>query len=74
MKTKSSGLLALSLVAAASIAATAVPTVRNQDTGVATISNQARADQPVSAPIVIAQGRCFNGRCYRRLTVADETS
>ena len=64
MNIKSSGLLALSLVVAAAIAATTVPTARNQDTGAAPISNQARADQPASAPIVIAQGRCFNGRCY----------
>lgn len=64
MNIKSSVLLALSLVAAASIAATTVPTVRNQDTGATAISNEARADQPVSAPIVVAQGRCFNGRCY----------
>jgi len=64
MNIKSSGLLALSLVVAASITAATVPAVRNQDTGAATISNHARADQSASAPIVVAQGRCFNGRCY----------
>jgi len=64
MNITSSRLLALSLVVAASITATTVQTVRNQDTGVTTISNQARADQSSSAPIVVAQGRCFNGRCY----------
>jgi hypothetical protein len=64
MNIKSSGLLALSLVVAASVTATTVPTVRNQDTGVTTISNHATADQPAPAPIVVAQGRCFNGRCY----------
>jgi hypothetical protein len=64
MNIKSSGLLVLSLAAAATISATSVSTVRNQETGAATISNQARADQLVSTPIVIAQGRCFNGRCY----------
>ena len=64
MNIKSSGLLALSLVVAASIAATTVQTARNQDTGAAAISNQARADQAASVPIVVAQGRCFNGRCY----------
>jgi hypothetical protein len=63
MNIKSSGLLALSLVVVASIT-TSVPAVRNQDTGVTTISNHATADQPAPTPIVVAQGRCFNGRCY----------
>ena len=64
MKLKSSALLLRSLVVLASITVASVPTVRNQDTAAATISNQARADQPASALIVVAQGRCFNGRCY----------
>jgi hypothetical protein len=53
-----------SLVVVACIAAASVPTVDNHDAGAATISNQARTDQSTSAPIVVAQGRCFNGRCY----------
>jgi hypothetical protein len=64
MVLKSSALLMRSLVVAAFIAATSVPTVRNYDAGAATIPNQARTDQSASAPIVVAQGRCFNGRCY----------
>jgi hypothetical protein len=64
MALKSSALLMRSLVVVASVAAASVPTVRNHDAGAATVSNQTRTDQPVSAPIVVAQGRCYNGRCY----------
>jgi hypothetical protein len=64
MALKSSALLMRSLVVAASVAASSVPTVRNHDAGAATISNPAKMDQPASAPIIVAQGRCYNGRCY----------
>jgi uncharacterized low-complexity protein len=60
MALKSSVLVMRSLVVAAFVAAASVPAVR--DTGAAAISSQARADQ--SAPIVVAQGRCYNGKCY----------
>jgi hypothetical protein len=64
MDLKSSALLMRSLAVVACIAAASVPTVHDHDAGAATISNQARTDQSTSAPIVVAQGRCFNGRCY----------
>jgi hypothetical protein len=64
MALKSSVLVMRSLVAVASIAAASVPTGRDHDAGAATISNQARTDQAASAPIIVAQGRCYNGRCY----------
>ena len=64
MALKSSALFMSSLVVAAFVAASSVPTVRNHDAGAATISDQTRTDQPVSAPIIVAQGRCYNGRCY----------
>jgi uncharacterized low-complexity protein len=53
-----------SLVVVALVAVAAVPTVRNHDADRATISNQTRTDQSASAPIIVAQGRCYNGRCY----------
>jgi hypothetical protein len=53
-----------SLVVAAFVAAASVPSVRDRDAGAATISNQARTDQSAPAPIVVAQGRCFNGKCF----------
>jgi hypothetical protein len=64
MTLKSSVLVMRSLVVAASVAAACVPTVRDHDAGAASISSQTRADQSVSAPIVVAQGRCYNGKCY----------
>jgi hypothetical protein len=64
MYAKSSVLLVYSLFLVAAMTTATVPTVRNQDTGTATISSQTKADQPASAPIVVAQGRCFNGKCY----------
>jgi hypothetical protein len=64
MALKSSALLVRPLFVAAFIAAASVPAVGNHDAGVATISNQAKTDQAASAPIVVAQGRCYNGRCY----------
>jgi uncharacterized low-complexity protein len=62
MTLKSSVLAMRSLVVAAIVAAAAVPAVRDHDAGAAATSSQARADR--SAPIVVAQGRCYNGRCY----------
>jgi uncharacterized low-complexity protein len=64
MALKSSILLMRSLVVAASMAVASVPAVRQHDAGAATISKQTRTDQAASAPIVVAQGRCYNGRCY----------
>jgi hypothetical protein len=64
MTLKSSALVMRSLVVAAFVAAASVPAVRDHDGGAATISNQTRTDQAASAPIVVAQGRCYNGRCY----------
>jgi hypothetical protein len=64
MNLKSSTLLVRSLVMVASLAAASVPTVRSHDAGASTTPNQVKADQAASAPVVVAQGRCFNGRCY----------
>jgi hypothetical protein len=64
MDMKSSALLMRSLVVVALVAVAAVPTVRNHDADRATIFNQTRTDQSASAPTVVAQGRCYNGRCY----------
>jgi uncharacterized low-complexity protein len=63
MTLKSSVLVMRSLVVAALVAAASVPAVRDRDAGAATISNQTRTDQPASAPIIVAQGRCYNGKC-----------
>jgi hypothetical protein len=64
MTLKSSVLVMRSLVVAAFVTAASVPAVRDHDAGASRISSQTRADQSVSAPIVVAQGRCYNGKCY----------
>jgi hypothetical protein len=51
------------LVVAATVALTLGPGTGNQTADTAA-SNQAGASQPASAPMVVAQGRCFNGKCY----------
>jgi hypothetical protein len=51
------------LVVIAIIAATLAPTVRGHN-ATATIPDQISTDRAGDAPIVLAQGRCFNGRCF----------
>jgi len=63
MDMKSPALFMRSLVVATLMAAASIPTVRH-GTGAATVPEQPRTEQSTSAPIVVAQGRCFNGRCY----------
>lgn len=64
MNQKSSVLLMRSLVVVASIVTASLPTVGNHGASGAPIPDQARVDHPASAPTVVAQGRCYNGRCY----------
>jgi hypothetical protein len=58
MDKKSSVLVMITLVAA-----TLVATGRGDDASV-TIPDQMSRDRAASAPVVLAQGRCFNGRCF----------
>jgi hypothetical protein len=53
------------LVVIALVATTLAPLGR-QTTGTITIPDQMRREQivPAPAPLVLAQGRCFNGRCF----------
>jgi len=46
------------------VAATLVPTVRSDDAATVAVADQASGDRASSALIVVAQGRCFNGRCF----------
>jgi hypothetical protein len=64
MASKSSTLLMRCLVVIASVSTASVPAIRSHDAGPASISSQPAADQSASAPVVVAQGRCYNGRCY----------
>jgi hypothetical protein len=56
-----SGAVIRSFVAIALVAATAGPTIRSND-GDAAVTDKAATDQ--AAPLIVAQGRCFNGRCF----------
>jgi hypothetical protein len=58
MDRKSSVLVMVTLVAV-----TLVATGRGDDASV-TIPDQMSRDRAASAPVVLAQGRCFNGRCF----------
>ena len=57
------------LMLLAVIAVTPTPPIRGDDADVIGFSRQPGAAStlsapPPSAPTIVAQGRCFNGRCY----------
>ena len=52
------------LAALVLIAVTLVPAVRGNDADTPRFFAQPSAQSSYSAPIIVAQGRCYNGRCY----------
>ena len=64
MDRKSSRLAIRPLVVIALLATTFAPTIRGEGAAKVTIVDQMSGDRAVSAPIILAQGRCFNGRCF----------
>jgi hypothetical protein len=60
---KSAAFLMRTLVVAAIVSQTYGPIASNLPADTAA-PNQARTNQPASTPMVVAQGRCFNGKCY----------
>jgi hypothetical protein len=52
------------LVLLAVVAVTATPAIRDDDAGVMKFSRHSSAASTLSAPTIVAQGRCYNGRCY----------
>ncbi len=60
MDRKSSVFVVIALILATSL----LPTARGDKGGNAAAVKAASGDRVGSAPIVLAQGRCFNGRCY----------
>ena len=46
------------------IAVTHVPAERSGDPVVPRFVPQANITPPDTAPIIVAQGRCYNGKCY----------
>jgi len=46
------------------VATTLLPTVRGEDGASVAAFKESAGDRASSAPIILAQGRCFNGRCF----------
>jgi hypothetical protein len=46
------------------IATTLLPAVRGEDGASIAGFKELSGDRASPAPIILAQGRCFNGRCY----------
>lgn len=46
------------------VAVTLLPTVRGDDAASVATYPQLSGDQATPALIILAQGRCFNGRCF----------
>ncbi|MCD9113074.1 hypothetical protein [Bradyrhizobium japonicum] len=63
MTLKSAAFLTRTLLVAIIVSQTCGPIAGNQPAQMAA-PNQATTSQPASAPTMVAQGRCFNGRCY----------
>ncbi|MGA7488316.1 MAG: hypothetical protein WBW74_15435 [Xanthobacteraceae bacterium] len=64
MDRKSSGFAIRHLAVIVLLAAAFVPTVRGDTAATVTMRGQVGNDRAASAPIVLAQGRCFNGHCF----------
>jgi len=52
------------LIVTAAAAALFAPPLRIQDGNAAVIEDALAKAQAHAMPIVVAQGRCYNGRCY----------
>ncbi|WP_456622953.1 MULTISPECIES: hypothetical protein [unclassified Bradyrhizobium] len=63
MTLKSAASLMRTLVVAAIVSQTTGPIAGNQTADTAA-PNQTGINRPAPAPMVVAQGRCFNGKCY----------
>ncbi len=64
MDRKSSSFAIRHLAVIALLAAAVVPTVRDDTAATVTMRGHVGSDRAASAPIVLAQGRCFNGHCF----------
>jgi hypothetical protein len=64
MHGKSSSPVIRSLVMIVLVAATLAPTIRGHEVDAAPAQNQTTRNQAGSPPLILAQGRCFNGVCY----------
>jgi hypothetical protein len=46
------------------VVATVVPRIRGYDVDTAPAHDQTTKNQASATPLILAQGRCFNGHCY----------
>jgi hypothetical protein len=60
-KSSSAVICSLTMIA---VVATLIPTIRGYDVDTAPARDQTTKSQASSAPLILAQGRCFNGVCY----------
>ena len=59
-----SSAVSLSLATFAVVATLAPTASRYSNTEAAPLQDQVRTNQAQSGPTILAQGRCFNGKCY----------
>jgi hypothetical protein len=64
MNGKSSAILIHPMVVIAVVAAMLTPSVCGPDAAAGPSADQAGTDRAGSAPVIVAQGRCFNGKCF----------
>ena len=64
MSSQSSFYVRSALAALALLAVTLAPSVRGDNADTRANAGAPNAAASASAPIVLAQGRCYNGRCY----------
>ena len=64
MSSKPSVNVLSALGALAFIAVALAPSVRGENADTPRVFGSSSADPSASAPTLLAQGRCYNGRCY----------
>jgi hypothetical protein len=64
MDLKSSNAVMRCLAVAVLVAATPASVMHGADTGGAAVEGPTAGNVASAAPVILAQGRCFNGRCY----------
>ncbi|HEY2184831.1 MAG TPA: hypothetical protein VGH39_07540 [Xanthobacteraceae bacterium] len=64
MSNRLSGAAVPAFVAMAAMTAMAAPTLWSHAGKVIPSQEQTTVKQAGSAPVILAQGRCFNGRCF----------
>jgi len=64
MNSKLRGSRIRSLVMIVLVATTFASNIHDHDINIAQAKDQMSRSSAVAPPLVLAQGRCFNGRCY----------